>query len=91
MRNPARFELSPADVLWLREMDAAMERPPEPMVSAVQYQAVVDSRDAAVRAIHRMRANRKRLWRRYLRLRGRLCRTEWAAAAVIGILVVWKW
>jgi hypothetical protein len=68
-----------------------MDLDPAPVVAAGRYQEVVDARDAAVRKILLMRTNRRRMGARYRRLRKRLFWTEWAAAAAIGVLIVWKW
>jgi hypothetical protein len=83
------LQLSIADRAWLAEMDRAML--PADMVAAKQYQAAVESRDAAVRRIHLMRGNRRRMWTRYKRMRQRLFLTEWAAVAVVGLVVLWRW
>lgn len=86
------MRLTAEDVAWLTEIDRAMAAGmPAQVVAAAQYQAVVDGRDAAVSRIHRMRANRRRLWARYRRLRRRLRVTRWAVVAIAGVWILWKW
>ena len=83
------LRLTAQDRQLLREIDDVFrEAAPVPMVSAAMYCAVRESRDAAVSQLFQMRVNRKRMWRRYCRLRKRLVKAQVAALVAAMVAVV---
>ena len=87
----ADLKLTVEDRTWLHAMGTSDTEGPSHVVSMEQYQAVVESRDAAIRWIFLIRQNRRRMWARYCKLRKRLFRTEVAAVVILGGLILWKW
>jgi hypothetical protein len=76
------------DALWLAELGVSDGlAAPEPMVSAELYCATVDACDQVTRENFQLRMNRRRLWRRYCRLRRRAA-IQWIECCVLGTLLL---
>jgi len=85
------LKLTADDRAFLAAMGTSDGEAASQFVSAIQYQAVVEARDAAVTRIFVLLGKRRRMWARYRALRKRLRRTEWMAVVIIGGLILWKW